>query len=145
IEDILISWAETEKVSELFQRRISFMVEQHMRRVVAEHWKNFHKDKSSAHRDIMAIRMLEAELAKTRKSISLFQAKSGLPIAFHERSTDRVASLEIIRLENKAQFVQLTNSTSDEQPDQGKEHQAPEQTVGAAVDPDPAPGAQWKI
>ncbi|KZV35518.1 hypothetical protein F511_34906 [Dorcoceras hygrometricum] len=121
IEDRLLPWTETEKVSELFQRRelIWFkMVEQHMRGVVTEHWKEFHKDKPSANQDIMSIRMLEAELAKTRRSVSLFQAKSGLPITFNERSTNRVASLEITPVltwqEYKAQLARLTNPTSDE-------------------------------
>ncbi|KZV17635.1 hypothetical protein F511_19998 [Dorcoceras hygrometricum] len=47
-ENKFFSWDETEKVSELLQRRelIWFkMVELHMREAVTEHWKNFHKDK----------------------------------------------------------------------------------------------------
>ncbi|KZV41397.1 pentatricopeptide repeat-containing protein mitochondrial-like [Dorcoceras hygrometricum] len=134
VEDILLSWAETEKFSELFQRRelIWFkMVEQHMRHAVAEHWKVFHKDKPSANQYIISIHLPEDELAKTRRSVSLFQAKAGLPITFNERSTDRVASLEITSgltwQEYQAQLAQLSNSTSNEQ--QGKEHQAPEQTA----------------
>ncbi|KZV44284.1 ABC transporter B family member 11-like [Dorcoceras hygrometricum] len=119
-ENKLFSWAETDKVSELLQRRDLVwykMVEFHMREAVAEHWKNFHKDKPSANQDIMAIRMLEAELAKTRKSVNLFQAKAGLPVTYNERSTDRVGSFEIIPIltweEYKAQRVQPTHSTPD--------------------------------
>ncbi|KZV54796.1 hypothetical protein F511_04418 [Dorcoceras hygrometricum] len=73
----------------------------------------------------MSIRMLEAELAKTRRSVSLFQAKSGLPITFNERSTDRVASLEITPVltwqHYQAQLARLTNPTSDEQSAQAEE------------------------
>ncbi|KZV41472.1 putative glutathione S-transferase [Dorcoceras hygrometricum] len=79
-ENKLFSWGETNKVSELLQRRDFFwykLVELHMREVVAENWKEFHKDKPSANQDLMAIRLLEAELAQTRKSINLFQARVG--------------------------------------------------------------------
>ncbi|KZV57363.1 flagellar inner arm dynein 1 heavy chain alpha [Dorcoceras hygrometricum] len=47
-----------------------------MDKAVAEHWKNFHKDKPSVNKDIMAICMLEAELATTRKSVHLFQSRA---------------------------------------------------------------------
>ncbi|KZV21454.1 hypothetical protein F511_17885 [Dorcoceras hygrometricum] len=136
IEDILLSWADTEKVSELLQRRelIWFkMVEQHMRRVVAEHQKEFQKYNPSDNQDIMSISILEAELVKTERSVSLFQARAGLPITFNERTTDRVAYLEITSgltwKEYKDQLAQLTNPTSDEQPARGEDHQAPEQTT----------------
>ncbi|KZV57158.1 hypothetical protein F511_36287 [Dorcoceras hygrometricum] len=59
-------------------------------------WAKTDKDKPSANQDIMAIRMLEAELAQTRKSINLFQARANLPISYNKRSADRVASGEII-------------------------------------------------
>ncbi|KZV46071.1 hypothetical protein F511_29841 [Dorcoceras hygrometricum] len=131
VEDLLLPWEETEKVNELLQRRELIwykMIEQHMRTIVTEHWKEFNKDKPSANQDLMSIRLLETELENTRRSVSLFQSKSGLPITFPERSTDRAASLEITPgiswQEYKAQLVQLTISTSAEQPAQGEEQQA---------------------
>ncbi|KZV50494.1 putative Xaa-Pro aminopeptidase 3 [Dorcoceras hygrometricum] len=140
-ENKLFSWAETEKVSELLQRRelILFkMVELHMREAVVEHWKNFHKYKQSANQDIMAIRMWEAELEKTKKSINLFQEKADRPVTYNERSTDRVVSLEITPgltlQENKAQLEQLTNSTPDKGIDQDAEHQIPEPTAEGQVE-----------
>ncbi|KZV27033.1 hypothetical protein F511_07854 [Dorcoceras hygrometricum] len=80
VEDLLLLWAETEK---------------HMRKFVAEHWKDFNKDKPSANQDLMSIRLLEAALVKARRSVSLFQAKVGLSITFPKSSTDRAASMDI--------------------------------------------------
>ncbi|KZV28122.1 hypothetical protein F511_29600 [Dorcoceras hygrometricum] len=62
-----LPWVETDKVSELLQKRdlIRYkLVEFHLREAVAEHWKNFHKDKPSANQDIMAIRTLETSLVR---------------------------------------------------------------------------------
>ncbi|KZV39706.1 hypothetical protein F511_26708 [Dorcoceras hygrometricum] len=58
MENKLLPWAKMDKVSELLQTRDLIwynMVELHLREAVAEHWKNFHKDKPSANQDIMAI------------------------------------------------------------------------------------------
>ncbi|KZV55569.1 TMV resistance protein N-like [Dorcoceras hygrometricum] len=71
------------------------LVELYMREVVAEHWKEFHKEKPSANQDLMEIRLLEAELAQTSKSINLFQARADLPVTYNERYADRVASSDI--------------------------------------------------
>ncbi|KZV15568.1 ABC transporter G family member 28-like [Dorcoceras hygrometricum] len=97
-ENKLLPWAETDRVNELLQRRdlIWYMlVELHLHKFVAEHWKEFNKAKPLANQDIMAIRMLEAELAKTRKNINLFQARAGLPVTYNERSADRVGSSDL--------------------------------------------------
>ncbi|KZV35569.1 hypothetical protein F511_28411 [Dorcoceras hygrometricum] len=62
-ENKLFSWGKTKKVSELLQIRDLVwynLVELHMREVVAEHWKEFHKDKPSANQDFMEIFLLEA-------------------------------------------------------------------------------------
>ncbi|KZV38533.1 UDP-galactose transporter 2 [Dorcoceras hygrometricum] len=67
IEDSLFPWAEMEKVSEMLQRRELIwikMVEQRMCKAVADHWKEFQKDKPSANRGLISIRVLEAELAQ---------------------------------------------------------------------------------
>ncbi|KZV55353.1 UV-stimulated scaffold protein A [Dorcoceras hygrometricum] len=156
IEDILLSWAETEKVSELFQRRelIWFrMVEKHLCGVIAEHWKEVHKNKPSANRDIMAIRMLEAELANTRKSISLFQEKSDLPITFHDSPTKHQMSNWIkersTRLQNKLRrsnqlsqksglrrFLGLLRMLKKDHRDQGNEKLAHEQQAQREPDPE---------
>ncbi|KZV44267.1 hypothetical protein F511_10386 [Dorcoceras hygrometricum] len=85
------------------------MVELQMREAVAEHWKIFHKDKPSANQDIMAICMLEAELAKTRKSVNLFQARS-------------------------AQLAQPTYSTPDKRTDQEQVHHNPEPTAEGKIE-----------
>ncbi|KZV45071.1 flagellar associated protein [Dorcoceras hygrometricum] len=110
------------------------LVELHMREVVVEHWKEFHKDKPSYNQDLMAIRLLEAELAQTRKSINLFQAKAGLPVTYNERSAYRVASSDITPCltweEFKSQISKLTNPPSDRQMDQDKEHQDKESSEG---------------
>ncbi|KZV40832.1 (+)-gamma-cadinene synthase [Dorcoceras hygrometricum] len=56
-------WAKTTKFSELIMRMEmidSKMFEQFMQQEVAEHCKNFNKDKSSTNRDMMSIRLLEA-------------------------------------------------------------------------------------
>ncbi|KZV25235.1 malonyl-CoA:anthocyanidin 5-O-glucoside-6''-O-malonyltransferase-like [Dorcoceras hygrometricum] len=76
------------------------MVEQRMRKVVAEHWEEFNKDKPSANQDLMSIHLLEAELAKTRKSLTI------------TTSDEQPAQGE----EYQAQAA--------EQPAQGEEHQA---------------------
>ncbi|KZV29139.1 hypothetical protein F511_41471 [Dorcoceras hygrometricum] len=94
-KECVLLFQKTEKVSEFLQRREliwSNMVERHLRKVVAEHWKEFNKDKPSMNQDLMSIRMLEAELTKARRSVGLFQAKVGLPITFPEKSTDRATS-----------------------------------------------------
>ncbi|KZV38281.1 fatty acid amide hydrolase [Dorcoceras hygrometricum] len=141
IENKLFSWAETDKVSEMLQRRELIwykMMELHMREAVAENLKNFYKDKPSANQDIMAIRMLEDELAKTMKSVNLFQARADLPVTYHERSKDRVASLKIIPSltweEYKAQLAQPTQSTPDKRMDQEQEHQNPEQIAEGQIE-----------
>ncbi|KZV24126.1 hypothetical protein F511_20113 [Dorcoceras hygrometricum] len=108
VEDLLFSWEETEKVSEFLQKRelIWFkMVEQHLRKAVAEHWKEFNKDKPSANQDLMSIRMLEAESAK-------------------DRATYMDITPGISWQDCKAQLVQLTFSASAEQPAQAEEQQA---------------------
>ncbi|KZV27674.1 hypothetical protein F511_11902 [Dorcoceras hygrometricum] len=119
------------------------MVEQHMFRVIVEHWQEFNNDKPSANQDLLSIRLLEAELAKARRCISLFQAKSDLPITFPERSTNRATTFDISHgiswPELKAQLTHLTFQVTVKHPAQvaveqqdledGKEaleHQAPE-------------------
>ncbi|KZV44051.1 putative glutamate--tRNA ligase, cytoplasmic [Dorcoceras hygrometricum] len=140
-EDKLLPWAETDKVSELLQRRDLIwykLVDLHLREAGAEHWKNFHKDKPSANQDIMAIRLLEDESETTRKRVNLFQARADLPVTYNEQSADRVASLDITSFltweEFKAQIAKLTNPPLDRQTDKDKEHHGTESFAGEQVD-----------
>ncbi|KZV21103.1 pentatricopeptide repeat-containing protein [Dorcoceras hygrometricum] len=126
-ENKLLPWAEKDRVNELLQRRDLIwykLVKVILLEVVAEHWKNFNKDKPSANQDIMAIRLLEADLAKTGKSINFFQAQAGLPVTNNERSADRVGSSDptpsLTWEEFKAQLSKTTNPIPEEQPD--REH-----------------------
>ncbi|KZV24404.1 hypothetical protein F511_21921 [Dorcoceras hygrometricum] len=83
-------------------------------------------------------RLLEAELAQTRKSINLFQARSGLPVTYNEQSSDLVAFSDITPCLTwemfKAQIAKLTNPPPDRQTDQDKEHQDTESCEGKQVD-----------
>ncbi|KZV35031.1 hypothetical protein F511_19778 [Dorcoceras hygrometricum] len=122
IENKLLPWGETEKVSELLQRMELIwykMLKMFMHTMVSKHWKNFHQEKPSANQDLMAIRMLEAKLAKTRKNVNLFQVRAGLPVTYGERSVDRAASLEIppgiTWQEYRVQCTQCINPTPDQQ------------------------------
>ncbi|KZV56260.1 hypothetical protein F511_29675 [Dorcoceras hygrometricum] len=137
----LFSRGETNKVSELLKRMDLVwynLVELHMREVVAEHLKEFHKDKPSANQDLMAILLLEAELAQTRKIINLFQARVGLPVTYNERSADRVVSSDLTLCltweEFKAQLAQLRNSTPNKQTEQRLEHKVPESTAEGNIE-----------
>ncbi|KZV46675.1 hypothetical protein F511_10840 [Dorcoceras hygrometricum] len=79
-----------------------------------------------------------AELAKTRKSINLFQAQAGLPVTYNERSADRIGSSDLAPCltwkDYKAQLTMSTNPRPEEQPDREHEPQIPEPTTEGQIE-----------
>ncbi|KZV29341.1 hypothetical protein F511_18492 [Dorcoceras hygrometricum] len=133
-ENLLLPRAEMEKVNELLQRRELIwykMVEQHMRKVLVDHWKDFNKDKPSANQDLMSIRLLEAELAKDRRSGAEQpsqeeeQSAQEEETVMIEQQTQERSTVEklppVVQLEEEAEAVDSLEHQAQEE-----EQQAPE-------------------
>ncbi|KZV57088.1 hypothetical protein F511_05962 [Dorcoceras hygrometricum] len=112
-EDFLLSWAKTKIVyvlMEIMELIYRMMYEQLMQKAVKSHWENFNKDKPLANRDLMAIRMLEADLKQAGEQYRHFWGQAGPPI---EKWTEAAQ-------EHQAQ----AEGGEHQAPDHDNEHQA---------------------